>query len=208
MDKRAQPPIDSAAELDIQRVRRIWAFSRDQGDWDALAACFHPDATVNISWYQGSAAGFLAAARESGARQQAGESSRHWLGNFRAWVSGERAVLETDVQILTRDRFADSLVDCTSWGRFFDRFERREGTWRILDWTAIYERDRLDPVIPGSLPADLLAGLDLAADHGHGAFMRLRLARKGRQPSPAMVLGGSDAEARLKREAMDWLHEG
>ncbi len=198
-------PADAPAEHEIRRVRRIWAFSRDQGDWDTLAACFHDDATVNISWYCGPAAGFIARAKESAAHQQPGESSKHWFGNFRVRVRGGRAVLESDVQILTRDLLDGHLVDCASFGRFIDLFEERDGAWRIARWSAIYEKDRLDPVIPGSLPPAFFAGLDLAAANGNGACMRLRVTKKGRAVAPTMVLAGTEAEARLRDEGEDWL---
>jgi hypothetical protein len=51
-----------ADEYEIMRVRRIWAYSRDHADWEALASCFHPDATVTISWYSGTALGFISGA--------------------------------------------------------------------------------------------------------------------------------------------------
>jgi hypothetical protein len=199
------PSDDIRTEHEIQRVRRIWAFSRDQGDWAALAACFHPDAMVNISWYCGPASGFIAQARESATRQRPGESSRHWLGNFRAVVHGTRATLESDVQILTRDLLDGHLVDCTSFGRFFDLFEKRDGVWRISKWTAIYEKDRIDPVFPPALPPTFFDRVDLATRNGNGAFMRLRVTLKGRTVPDSMVLGGSDAETQVRREGAGWL---
>ena len=33
-------------ESDIRRIRHLWAFARDQGDWDTVATLFHPEATV------------------------------------------------------------------------------------------------------------------------------------------------------------------
>jgi len=48
-------------------------------------------------------------------------------------------------------------VDLQSWMRFFDLLERRDGGWRIVKRTAVYEKDRLDPVDPRSIPKDFFA---------------------------------------------------
>ena len=34
---------------EIQRVRWLWAYSRDLGEWDRLRSLFHSDATVHVS---------------------------------------------------------------------------------------------------------------------------------------------------------------
>src|SRR5579875_755647 len=46
-------------EYAVKRVRQVWAFARDHGEWDRMRACFHPDATVRVLWYSGPVAGFL-----------------------------------------------------------------------------------------------------------------------------------------------------
>ena len=43
----------------VRRVRQRWAFARDYGDWEGMRACFHPDATVCVSWFSGPAATFF-----------------------------------------------------------------------------------------------------------------------------------------------------
>jgi hypothetical protein len=193
---------------EIERVRRRWVFCRDRGDWEGLSACFHADATVSISWYCGPASGFIELARRAAATRAPEERSQHWLGNWHADVRGNRAVLESDVQILTRDLLDGHLFDCTSFGRFLDLFEKREGAWRIVKWTAIYDKDRLDPVLPDRVPPAFYAGLDRSGGVGNGAFMRLRVTKKGRSVPPAMVLAGSEDEAKVKREGEQWLDGG
>jgi hypothetical protein len=193
---------------EIERVRRRWVFCRDRGDWEGLSACFHADATVSISWYCGPASGFIELARRAAATRAPEERSQHWLGNWHADVRGNRAVLESDVQILTRDLLDGHLFDCTSFGRFLDLFEKRAGAWRIVKWTAIYDKDRLDPVLPDRVPPAFYAGLDRSGGVGNGALMRLRVTKKGRSVPPAMVLAGSEDEAKVKREGEQWLDGG
>ena len=123
-------------------------------------------------------------------------------------MRGNRAILESDVQILTRDLLDGHLFDCTSFGRFFDLFEKREGVWRIAKWTAIYDKDRLDPVLPGNIPPAFFVGLDQSDGVANGTFMRLRVTKKGRTVPAGMILAGSEAEAKVKREGAQWLAGG
>lgn len=90
-------------EYDIFRVRRIWAYSRDHHDWERLKTCFHPDATVVVSWFEGSAADFVERTMQAAAARKAEERSAHALGNYDVAVRGDRAILEADMQVLNRD---------------------------------------------------------------------------------------------------------
>ena len=59
-------------------------------------------------------------------------------------MAGERALAETNIVILVRQKIGGVLADMTSYARFLDRLERSSGAWLIVERTAIYERDRLD----------------------------------------------------------------
>jgi hypothetical protein len=192
-------------EYEIQRVRRIWAYSRDHCDWDRLTDCFHSDATVMISWYSGSALGFVERSKQAAATRKPEERSQHWLGNFEATIRGNRALLESDVQILSRDYLDGILFDCVCYGRFLDRFERRDGVWRIAEWTCIYDKDRLDPVLPGAVPASFYDILEVSGEDSSCAFMRLRQKKKGRTVPSGLIMGGSAAEHALKQKGAEWL---
>jgi hypothetical protein len=195
-------------EHEMLRVRRLWAFSRDHNDWDTVQSCFNPEATVTVSWYSGSITGFVERSKQAAASRKAEERSAHWLGNARASVHGKRGLLEMDVQILTRDYLDGHLFDYTCYARFFDWFENRDGAWRISKWICIYDKDRLDPVLPGLVPRSFYEELDLQGSESGLAFTRLRQNKKGRTVPPDLVTGGSEAERRLKREGADWLQAG
>lgn len=194
-----------ADEYEITRVRRIWAYSRDHADWDTLASCFHPDATVTISWYSGTALGFIERSKDAAANRKLQERSAHWIGNARTTVKGDRAVLEMDVQILSRDYLDGLLFDCVCYARFYDLFEKRKGEWRISRWDCIYDKDRLDPVTPGGVPTSFYEGLKLDDENNSCAFMRLRQGKKGRQVPTGLIMGGSEEEKRLKAQGKAWL---
>ena len=77
-----------------------------------------------------------------------GGSSKHLIMAPLVRVNGARALGETSIVIIVRQVIADLSVDMTSRARFLDRLERRDGQWKILERAAVYEQDRLDPVVP------------------------------------------------------------
>ncbi len=192
-------------QAEICDVRRRWAFSLDLGEWDALQTCFHPDATVTVSWYSGPLAGFIERSKAMIGARKAEEHRKHWLGNMRTQIDGARAVLETDVQILIREYIDETLCDCTSYARFYDLVEKREGAWRISEWNTIYDKDRIDPVVPSWDCSGLYAGVSLKGPASGFTFMQLRQAKKGRTVPAAIVIGGTEGEKALRQRGARWL---
>jgi SnoaL-like domain len=195
-------------ESEIRRIRRLWAFARDQGDWDTVASLFHPEATVSISWYSGTAAGFVEASRKMFGHTRPETRSKHWFGNDRLILNGTRATLETDIEVRTRDLIDGLLFDFTYDGRFFDRFEERQGAWKIAQWTCLYDSDRAAPAVPGAIPPGFFDGIELTGVESRVAYMRFRQKKTGRPAAASIVIGGTEAEAELKREAAAWLRQG
>jgi SnoaL-like protein len=192
-------------EFQICNVRRAWAFSLDLGEWDTLRTCFHPDATVTVSWYSGPIGGFVERSQAMAATRKPEEHRKHWLGNMRAEIAGTRAVLETDVMILIREYIDGSLFDYMSLARFYDLFEKREGVWRIREWNCIYDKDRLDPVVPSWDASSAYAPVNLEGPDSGFAFMKLRQAKRGRTIPDTVVMRDSEAERTLRRRGRDWL---
>ncbi|HEY3918916.1 MAG TPA: nuclear transport factor 2 family protein [Stellaceae bacterium] len=195
-------------ESEIRRIRRLWAFARDQGDWETVASLFHPEATVSISWYAGSAAGFIESSRKMFGQARPETRSKHWFGNDRLTLKDGRATLETDVEVRGRDLIDGQLFDFRYEGRFFDRFEKRAGAWKIAQWTCLYDSDHLEPVVPGSVPAAFFDELKLTGVESRVAYMHFRQKKTGRPAAPFIIIGGTEAEATLKRDAAVWLVEG
>jgi hypothetical protein len=195
-------------EYAVKSLRQRWAFARDHGEWDTMRACFHPDATVRVLWYQGPATGFLERTIANFAERAPSESSKHWFGNQRAWVKGDRALLESDAMVLGRHQLDGHFFDFTLYIRLYDRIERRAGEWRILKMDAIYDKDRLDPVLAGTIPPGFFNGVDLAGPGAAVALMRWRLAKRGGKIPDDLPLGGSESERRLRAENEAWLAGG
>lgn len=196
-----------AEERAVCRVLQVWAYSRDSGDWDALRDCFHPDGTITVSWYSGPASGFVERSMAMGKERLPEERSKHLIGNMRADVIGDRAILEADTVITVREYIDGHLFDFASYARFYHLVEKRGGEWRILRANCIYEKDRLDPVIPGSVPASFFDQVEVSGPENGFAFMRFRQTKKGRT-IPQVPLAGSAEEAALRAEARRWLAGG
>lgn len=146
----------------IVEVLKTWVYARDQGDWDALANCFHPNATIHISWISDSALAFIAGSKKMLREIKPGEHSKHNLGSSRIRINGNRAVSECHVELLRRICSNETDFDTHTWGRFLDLFEKRKNrNWRIVKRTMVYEKDRLDAVDPSKLPRDFWENLGL-----------------------------------------------
>jgi SnoaL-like domain len=194
-------------ESEIRRVRRLWAFARDQGDWETVASLFHPGAPVSVSWYNGNAEGFVENSRKLFGRGKPETRSKHWLGNDRVTINGDRALLETDVEVRARDDIDGVLFDFTYEFRFFDRFEKRNGVWKIAQWTCLYDSDRVAPAVPGTVPAGFFGGLEISGVESRIAYMRFRQ-KKLNRPGVPVIIGGTAEEAQLKADAASWLRQG
>lgn len=176
---------------------------RDQGDWAGLRNLFGADGQIAVTWYRGSIDGFIAASQKMA--EDSATQSKHWIGTPRIRLCGERALSETDVAIMARSQVASVEVDVTSYARFFDTFARdSDGQWRVVQRTAIYEKDRIDPVAPSLLFSLIypFAGFD---DYPP-AYRHLAagLQRKGFTLAEPIIVAHSQAEADLKTAAAQW----
>ena len=159
---------------------------------------------MRVAWYSGPVAGFLEETIEAAQKRPAGEGSKHWFGNSRAWVKGDRALLESDAQVQGRTTISGHMFDFTLYIRLNDRLERRQGEWRILRMDAIYDKDRLDPVLAGTIPAGFFDGVDLRGPQSALALMKWRLEKRGGKLAE-LPLGGTDSEKKLRAENEAWL---
>ena len=102
---------------------QAWGLYRDQGKWPELLATFAPDGQIAVSWFSGSFREFVDRCRSS---FDAGQRSKHHIFPSIVRVAGERAVAETNIVILVRQKIGGVLADMTSYARFLDRLERTE----------------------------------------------------------------------------------
>ena len=144
-------PIDDLLHRDaIARRIQGWAHWRDTCDWASLQDCFVPDATMVTTWFDGSAADFVAASRRL-AETGAGGSVQHVMGASIVELGDGRAIAATRVQLAVRGKVHGVAVDVVCLGRFHDRLLLcPDGAWRLRHRIPVYDKDMLQPVVPGT----------------------------------------------------------
>jgi hypothetical protein len=135
--------LDEAA---VNRIVRLERFLRDQGDWDALAACYTENSSVRTTWFDGTGPEFAEASRVMAAN---GRHSKHMIWPASVRIAGDRALSESPAVILNRSVIDGIEVDMVQWCRFFSRLVRLDGGWRFASFEAIYQKDEIKPVWPG-----------------------------------------------------------
>ncbi|MCA1280853.1 nuclear transport factor 2 family protein [Saccharopolyspora sp. 7B] len=175
---------------------------RDREWWPQMAAAFWPDSQVNLTWYTGDGPGFVAGSEEMSGR---GDRSVHRLAPPVVHLAGARAWAEVSAAIEVRTTVDEVPVDLTSYARLGYRVERRDGEWRIFSLDAIYERDTVAPVLPGSVPS--IPAEELAAFRPTYALLAWHLDRRGYRIGTGLL--GDDRPAERDAyydQVFNWLH--
>jgi SnoaL-like domain len=149
------PKREEEMSLDIEIVDRLtirdlienWVLWRDAGDWDRFRTVWFDDGRMMATWTQGTADEFIAVSKAGWAK---GVSIMHFLGGQSIDLAGGRAISQTKMTIAQRAMVHDVEVDVMLTGRFYDFLEKRDGKWGMVLRQPIYERDRIDTVVPNA----------------------------------------------------------
>ncbi len=127
-----------ADRAEIYDVMCRYARGIDRGDDDLIRAAYHPGAYDDHVHYKGDVEGFIAATAK---RMQGVDNSMHFLGNCLIEFAGPDLALVETCFVSSRTRapegdeasgLAPNDAICRQqWGRYLDRFERRNGEWRV-----------------------------------------------------------------------------
>lgn len=154
-ETRLQAMLDREELFDLARRER---FARDQRRFDVMAQCFHRDAYVRTSWYDGHGGqAYVDATRKWMSNTG---NSKHWVFPAFAQVNGDRATVESPAMIFNRAVVEGVEVDFHVFSRFYSRAVREDGTWKLLTFHVFFERDVMKPTNPSdtlTLDAELLA---------------------------------------------------
>ena len=149
-DGRLQDHLDREILFGLVRRER---FARDQRRFDVMAACFHRDAYVRTSWYDGTGGDAYVEA----SRKWMGNTgnSKHWVFPAFAQLQGDRATVESPAMIFNRAKLEGVEIDFQVFCRFFSRAVREEGEWKLASFHVLFERDVMAPVFSSdALPVD------------------------------------------------------
>lgn len=192
-------------KFDIIEVSTVSFCCRDSGDWDRLAICFDPDAPITTSWFNGTAREFAAQSKTMMEGHHRDDTQRHMMANPRVTLSGDRALCEYYL-ILHQGRTLDGYeFDFQTWSVTLDLFARRDGRWLIARRKMIYEKSRMDPRTPGSVPQSYFDQLDLSRYPTAVKFHCYRNEKSSGHAPKNLILKGSPEEKAARLDAERWL---
>ncbi|MPM22037.1 hypothetical protein SDC9_68487 [bioreactor metagenome] len=135
--------------LDKDQIRDAicrYAQGVDRGNWDLVRSGYHADAFDAHGDYQGGVDGFIEWLRK---RFDGVDNSMHFLGQSLIEFAGPDLALVETYFVSRRLRPAteseraalgpSDAIARAGWGRYVDRFERREGEWRVAHRTVVLE---------------------------------------------------------------------
>jgi SnoaL-like domain len=185
---------------EIRALIDNWILWRDAGDWARLRTVWRPEGRVMATWFQGTGDEFIEVSRQGWER---GVSILHSHGGTTVEVAGDRAFAQTKMTISQRAEVDGVLCDVVCTGRFVDFLDQRAGRWGLVLRQPIYERDRIDPVEPGTRPRldqDLLARFP--EGYRHLAYLQTRIGYRVKADMPGLTGPRTEALYALGR---DWL---
>ena len=185
----------------ISELINAWVYHRDRGNWDQLKDTFWPEGAISLSWFDGQFAQFIESSKEMSEKDN---PTKHIVAQPFIKINGNRAVSETNVTLLARG--GGSLeIDLTAYLRFYDLLEKRDGVWRILKRTAIYEKDRMDCVKPSFLFWVANFFINLKKYPKACRFLCFGLEKAGQEVTKNIVEDRSEKLELLYKEGDDWL---
>ena len=148
------------ALLDKQAITELvyaYANAADRHDNDKMRQLYHPDATDDHGgFFKGLAMDFI---DQLPAIQQPMEILQHNVTTINIALDGDYAEGEIYVLAFHKVRTDDGALDLLIGGRYFDKYEKRDGTWKyseravVADWATVTNPSAVDlkhPLIDGS----------------------------------------------------------
>lgn len=134
--------------LDKQAITEVlhrYARACDRADEQLLRSCFHPDSVHRHGRFTGTSAEFCSFAMKI---ILSTKLEKHLVTNALIEVDGDAAISESSYVAYHRQvkRETGEDEDFFSGGRFIDRFERRNGEWRIASRVGLIDYERFEPV--------------------------------------------------------------
>jgi hypothetical protein len=141
----------------IKKVHLRYCRGVDRMDFDLIRSCYHPDAIDDHGEFVGGVDAFIEYAREN---LPSFASTSHCVCNQLVEVDGDHAFAEHyGIAYHRLHAGEDGLEkDWIATIRYVDRFERRDGEWRIASRRSIVDSDRVLPVDEMLVPSGTMAG--------------------------------------------------
>ena len=171
---------------------------RDLGEWAQLRDLFHPDGTIEITWFEGLASDFVDGSMRMGASDL---RTKHLITLPRITFNAEgtKAMLETNAVIIAENVKLN--IGCECHNRFFDLAEKRDGVWKLFHRQSIYDMGtftfpqgcvEIEPSVVARYPREY-------------APLAYLLEKSGFPLGRVFATRGSELETRMKAEGQRWL---
>jgi hypothetical protein len=155
---RSTPAADVAARLeqlaDREAIREVvlrYCHGIDRLDGDWMKTAYWPDAVDDHGVFVGNAWEFVDRVIASHARWRA---TMHCVYNHQIELDDDGVHARGEAYNVTYLMHADASRIDTWYGRYLDRYERRDGEWRIIHRVCVHEGTRSEPADAMSIDAD------------------------------------------------------
>jgi hypothetical protein len=180
---------------DIADLMNGW-MHRDLAQWDQLANLFHPEGTIEVTWFEGSATDFVAGSQRMG---KSNMRSKHFVGQPVIRFNGAKAIVETNAMIIGENVALE--LGCVAHSRFYDLVEKRAGVWKIVRRQCIYDNAYF--TFPcGVVEIDREAVRKQPREY---AALGWLLEQGGFPVKRVFATKGSELERQMKAQGEDWL---
>jgi hypothetical protein len=169
---------------------------RDLAEWDKLRALFHPDGTIEISWFEGLASDFVDGSMRMG---ESDMRTKHFIAAPLVTFNGNKAIAETNAVVIGENVRLD--LGVSAHARFYDWVEKRAGVWKILKRQGIYDFATFN-FPQGVVEIDRALVKKYPREYAALAYC---LEKSGFPVKHVFATKGSDLEKTMKANGQAWL---
>jgi hypothetical protein len=181
--------------LSIADLMTGWIY-RDLAQWDSLRKLFHPDGTIEITWFEGLFSDFVDGSIRMGASDL---RTKHVIAGPVVSFQGDKAIVETNAIIVGENVRLG--LGCSSHNRFYDRVEKRNGVWKIVKRQSVYDMGSF--TFPrGMVDIDIERIERYPREYAPLAYL---LEISGFPVQKTFATKGSELERTMKAEGQAWL---
>ncbi|MDB5991656.1 MAG: hypothetical protein JWQ10_3059 [Herbaspirillum sp.] len=181
--------------LDIADLMTGW-IHRDLSDWKRLRELFHPDGTIELTWFEGKFSDFVDGSMRMGVSDL---RTKHVITAPLVTINGNKAIAETNA--ITVAENVSLGLGASSHGRFYDLVEKRNGAWKIVRRQCIYDMGSFNfPRGVVEIDAEIIQRYP--REYAPLAYV---LEKSGFPVERVFATKGSDLEKTIKANGQNWL---
>lgn len=135
--------------IDVADIILRERLARDNRQWDEMAACYHPDSVVEVSWFRGSGAEFVAQSRKAVREESV---NFHIMTPPVVNVRQDRAISETPCILRSFSMMNGVEISFEGFVRLFWRAQRDGDRWLIAGLRCLYMKDEIHGRNPNRQP--------------------------------------------------------